>query len=74
LPPGVAHTSFLVLGTLFWLPILDSPSLHARLGQLRRAVFVFTYRRLDEERPAVARRTALTTSSARYGKTKSARS
>jgi putative membrane protein len=133
---GVEHTSFLVLGTLFWIPILDSPPLHARLGQLRRAlyvtagaatgwvlalvlafaptplypayavlhhrlaglsalgdqqlaagvmlgigsipftiaVFVFIYRWLDEERPAVTRRTALTTSSARYGKTKSARS
>ena len=133
---GVEHTSFLVLGTLFWIPILDSPPLHARLGQLRRAVyvtagaatgwvlalvlafapsplypayaalhhrltglsalgdqqlaagvmlgigsipftiavFVFIYRWLDEERPAVTRRTASTTSSARYGKTKSARS
>jgi putative membrane protein len=133
---GVEHTSFLVLGTLFWIPILDSPPLHARLGQLGRAVyvtagvatgwvlalvlafaptplypayaalhhrlaglsalgdqqlaagvmlgigsipftiavFVFIYRWLDEERPAVTRRTALTTSSARYGKTKSARS
>jgi putative membrane protein len=133
---GVEHTSFLVFGTLFWIPILDSPPLHARLGQLHRAVyatagaatgwvlalvlafattplypayatlphrlaglsalgdqqlaagvmlgigsipftiavFVFIYRWLDEERPPVTRRTALTTSSARYGKTKSARS
>jgi cytochrome c oxidase assembly factor CtaG len=116
---GVEHGSFLVLGTLFWIPILDSPPLHARLGQLQRAVyatagaatgwilalvlafasaplypayaalphrlggvsalgdqqlaagvmlgigsipftiavFVFIYRWLDEERPAVARRT-----------------
>jgi putative membrane protein len=36
---GVEHTSFLLLGTLFWLPILDSPPLHARLGQLQRAVY-----------------------------------
>jgi putative membrane protein len=133
---GVEHTSSLVLGTLFWIPILDSPPLHARLGQLQRAVyatagaatgwvlalvlafattalypayaalphrlaglsalgdqqlaagvmlgigsipftiavFVFIYRWLDEERPAVTRRTAATTSPARYGKTKSARS
>jgi len=133
---GVEHASFLVLGTLFWIPILDSPPLHARLGQLQRAVyatagaatgwvlalvlafattplypayaalprrlgdlsalgdqqlaagvmlgigsipftiavFVFIYRWLDEERPAVTRRTAATTSSALYGKTKSARS
>ena len=123
----VEHTSFLVLGTLFWVPILDSPPLHARLGQLQRAayagagaatgwilalvlafasaplypayaalrhrlgglsalgdqqlaagvmlgigsipftiaVFVFVYRWLDDERPALARRTALTTSSER---------
>jgi putative membrane protein len=133
---GVEHTSFLLFGTLFWIPILDSPPLHARLGQLRRAVyvtagaatgwvlalvlafaptplypayaalhhrlgglsalgdqqfaagvmlgigsipftiavFVFIYRWLDEERPAVTRPTALTTSPVRYGKTKSARS
>jgi cytochrome c oxidase assembly factor CtaG len=123
----VEHASFLVLGTLFWIPILDSPPLHARLGQLQRAayaaggaaagwilalvlafastplypayaallhrlgglsaigdqqlaagvmlgigsipftiaVFVFVYRWLDDERPALARRTALTTSSER---------
>ena len=121
------HASFLVLGTLFWIPILDSPPLHARLGQLQRAayaaggaatgwilalvlafaatplypayaalhhrlgglsalgdqqlaagvmlgigsipftiaVFVFVYRWLDDERPALTRRTALTTSSER---------
>ena len=121
------HASFLVLGTLFWIPILDSPPLHARLGQLQRAayatagaatgwvlalvlafaptplypayavlhhrlaglsalgdqqfaagvmlgigsipftvaVFVFVYRWLDEERPALTRRTALTTSAER---------
>jgi cytochrome c oxidase assembly factor CtaG len=121
------HVSFLLLGTLFWLPILDSPPLHAKLGQLERAayagagaaagwllavvlafattplypayaglshrlgglsalgdqqlaagvmlgigsipytiaVFVFVYRWLDDERPALARRTALTTSSER---------
>ena len=35
----VEHTSFLVLGTLFWVPILDSPPLHARLGQLQRAAY-----------------------------------
>lgn len=120
----VEHASFLVLGTLFWFPILDSPPLHARLGQLQRAayaaggaatgwilalvlafastplypayaalrhrlgglsalgdqqlaagvmlgigsipftiaVLVFVYRWLDDERPALARRTALTTS------------
>jgi len=123
----VEHASFLVLGTLFWIPILDSPPLHARLGQLQRAayagggaatgwilalvlafastplypayaalrhrlgglsalgdqqlaagvmlgigsipftiaVFVFVYRWLDVDRPALARRTALTTSSER---------
>jgi len=120
----VEHASFLVLGILFWIPILDSPPLHPRLGQLQRAVyagaglvtgwllalvlafasaplypayaalphrlgglstladqqlaagvmlgigsipltialFVFLYRWLDEERPALTRRTALTTS------------
>ena len=120
----VEHASFLVLGILFWNPILDSPPLHPRLGQLQRAVyagaglvtgwllalvlafasaplypayaalphrlgglstladqqlaagvmlgigsipltialFVFLYRWLDEERPALTRRTALTTS------------
>jgi putative membrane protein len=124
---GVEHSSFLVLGTLFWIPILDSPPLHARLGELQRAayatagaatgwilalvlafaatplypayaalhhrlggisaiadqqlaagvmlgigsipftiaVFVFIYRWLDEERPALTRRTALTTSAER---------
>jgi putative membrane protein len=124
---GVEHSSFLVLGTLFWVPILDSPPLHARLGRLQRAgyatagaatgwvlalvlafataplypayaalhhrlaglsalgdqqlaagvmlgigsipftiaVFVFIYRWLDEERPAVRPRTALTTSADR---------
>jgi putative membrane protein len=36
---GVEHTSFLVFGTLFWIPILDSPPLHARLGQLQRAAY-----------------------------------
>ena len=118
------HASFLVFGILFWIPILDSPPLHPRLGylgaralhgrgrrhrvaararpRLRRdtlypaysalprrlgglsaladqqlaagvmlgigsipytvAVFVFVYRWLDEERPAVTRRTAFTTS------------
>lgn len=121
------HASFLVLGTLFWIPVIDSPPLHARLGQLQRAayaaggaatgwflalvltfastplypayatlphrlgglsalgdqqlaagvmlgigsipftiaVFVFVYRWLDDERPALTRRTALTTSSDR---------
>jgi cytochrome c oxidase assembly factor CtaG len=124
---GVEHSSFLVLGTLFWIPILDSPPLHARLRQLQRAVyatagaatgwvlalvlafasaplypayaalhhrlgglspiadqqlaagvmlgigsipftiavFVFIYRWLDEERPPVRTRTALTTSADR---------
>jgi putative membrane protein len=123
----VEHASFLVLGTLFWIPILDSPPLHAKLGQMQRAiyvtagaaagwilalvlafadtplypayaglrvrlgglsalgdqqlaagimlgigsipytvaVFVFLYRWLDDERPALNRRTALTTSSDR---------
>jgi len=118
------HATFLVFGILFWIPILDSPPLHPRLGYLGRAlyagagavtgwllalvlafasaplypayaalphrlgglsaladqqlaagvmlgigsipytvaVFVFVYRWLDEERPAVTRRTALTTS------------
>jgi putative membrane protein len=37
---GVEHASFLVLGILFWIPILDSPPLHARLGQLQRAIYV----------------------------------
>ncbi|HST25928.1 MAG TPA: cytochrome c oxidase assembly protein [Gaiellaceae bacterium] len=36
---GVEHTSFLVFGTLFWIPILGSPPLHARLGWLQRAVY-----------------------------------
>jgi putative membrane protein len=124
---GLEHASFLLLGILFWLPILDSPPLHARLGQLQRAVyvtagaatgwllalvfafapsplysayavlhhrlgglsaigdqqlaggvmlgigsisftiavFVFIYRWLDDDRPAVTRRTALTTSAER---------
>ncbi len=35
----VEHASFLVFGTLFWIPILDSPPLHARLGQLQRAAY-----------------------------------
>jgi cytochrome c oxidase assembly factor CtaG len=123
----VEHASFLVLGTLFWIPILDSPPLRAQLGWLGRAayagagmaagwllalvlafasaplypayaglphrlfglsaladqqiaagvmigigsipytiaVFVFFYRWLDDDRPAPARRTALTTSSER---------
>jgi putative membrane protein len=118
------HASFLVFGILFWIPILDSPPLHPRLGYAQRAVYagagavtgwllalvltfastplypayaalehrlgnlsalsdqqlaagvmlgigsipytvavlVFVYRWLDEERPAVTRRTALTTS------------
>ncbi len=121
------HACFLLLGTIYWLPILDSPPLHARLGLLQRAayaaggaatgwilalvlafaatplypayaalshrlgglsalsdqqlaagvmlgigsipytvaVLVFLYRWLDDERPALARRTALTTSSER---------
>ena len=121
------HASFLVFGILFWIPILDSPPLHARLGYLQRALYagagvvtgwllalvlafasaplypayvalphrlgglsaladqqlaagvmlgigsipltiafgVFLYRWLDEERPAVTRRTALTTSAER---------
>ncbi len=124
---SVEHASFLVFGTLFWIPIVDSPPLRARLGWLQRAgyatagaatgwvlalvlafaatplypayaalshrlagisaladqqlaagvmlgigsipytvaVFVFIYRWLDEEGPAVTRRTALTTSAER---------
>jgi cytochrome c oxidase assembly factor CtaG len=123
----VEHASFLVLGTLFWLPIVDSPPLHGRLGQLQRAayaaggaatgwilalvlafdatplypayaalnhrlgglsalgdqqlasgvmlgigsipftiaVFCFVYRWLEDGRPELSRRTALTTSSER---------
>ncbi len=123
----VEHASFLLLGTLFWIPILESPPLHPRLGQLQRAayaaggaatgwilalvlafaaqplypaytalhhrlgglsalgdqqlaagvmlgigsipftiaVLVFVYRWLDDERPALSRRTALTTSTDR---------
>jgi cytochrome c oxidase assembly factor CtaG len=118
------HATFLVFGILFWIPVLDSPPLHPRLGYLGRAlysgagavtgwllalvlafasaplypayaalphhfgglsaladqqmaagvmlgigsipytiaVFVFVYRWLGDERPAVTRRTALTTS------------
>jgi len=118
------HATFLVFGVLFWLPIIDSPPLHARLGYPARAAYAgagavtgwllalilalasaplypayaalghrfgglsalsdqqlaagvmlgigsipytfavvaFVYRWLEDERPAVARRTALTTS------------
>ncbi len=31
------HATFLVAGTLFWIPILDSPPLHARLNELQAA-------------------------------------
>lgn len=36
---AVEHTSFILLGILFWIPILDSPPLRARLGQLQRAAY-----------------------------------
>jgi putative membrane protein len=36
----VEHLSFLVFGILFWLPVLDSPPLHARLDELRGALYV----------------------------------
>jgi putative membrane protein len=34
------HASFLLLGILFWLPVVDSPPLHARLDDLRGALYV----------------------------------
>jgi len=34
------HVTFLVFGILFWIPLLDSPPLHARLDELRRALYV----------------------------------
>lgn len=36
----VEHVSFLVFGILFWLPVLDSPPLRARLDELRGALYV----------------------------------
>jgi cytochrome c oxidase assembly factor CtaG len=36
----VEHATFLLLGVLFWILVLDSPPLRARLGQLQRVVFV----------------------------------
>jgi len=33
------HATFLFTGTLFWIPILDSPPLHARLNELQAAGF-----------------------------------
>jgi cytochrome c oxidase assembly factor CtaG len=34
------HLSFLVFGTVFWIPVLDSPPLHRRLDDLRAAFYV----------------------------------
>jgi cytochrome c oxidase assembly factor CtaG len=34
------HASFLLLGILFWVPVLDSPPLHRRLDELRAAFYV----------------------------------
>ncbi len=34
------HVSFLLTGTLFWIPILDSPPLRARLNELQAAGYV----------------------------------
>jgi cytochrome c oxidase assembly factor CtaG len=36
----VEHLSFLLFGILFWLPVLESPPLHARLDGLRGALYV----------------------------------
>jgi cytochrome c oxidase assembly factor CtaG len=36
----VEHLSFLLFGILFWLPVLESPPLHARLDELRGALYV----------------------------------
>jgi putative membrane protein len=37
---GIEHASFLVFGVLFWIPVLDSPPLHPRLGHVQRALYV----------------------------------
>jgi putative membrane protein len=34
------HCTFLVFGILFWIPVLDSPPLRARLDELRSAVYL----------------------------------
>jgi putative membrane protein len=34
------HVTFLAFGILFWIPVVDSPPLHARLDHLRRAVYL----------------------------------
>jgi putative membrane protein len=34
------HATFLAFGILFWIPVLDSPPLHARLDELRCALYV----------------------------------
>ena len=34
------HVTFLALGVLFWLPVIDSPPLHPRLGELQRVAYV----------------------------------
>lgn len=36
----VEHVSFLVFGIFFWFPVLDSPPVHARLDELRGAIYV----------------------------------
>jgi putative membrane protein len=36
----VEHVSFLLTGTLFWIPALDSPPLRARLNELQAAGYV----------------------------------
>ena len=36
----VEHLSFLVFGIIFWLPVLDSPPLHARFDELRGTLYV----------------------------------
>jgi putative membrane protein len=34
------HATFVVFGTLFWIPVLESPPLHPRLGELRRVAYI----------------------------------
>lgn len=37
---ALEHATFLVFGVLFWLAVIDSPPFHARLDELRRALYV----------------------------------
>jgi hypothetical protein len=37
---SLEYATFLGFGVLFWIAVLDSPPLHAQLGQLQRAVYV----------------------------------